>query len=113
MSTRSHLLGLLAGQNGDTDAAIDLIRRAIRISPGVAQFHANLGEFYRRSEQWELAVASLSRAIELKPDLAEAHTNLGFALKVWGRNEEAVKPSVEQSFSAPITPRPIRLWATC
>src|SRR4051812_49024322 len=62
-----HLLGTLAGQTGHTDAAIDLIGRAIAITPTPAVFHSNLGETYRRSGQWERAIASLHRATELGP----------------------------------------------
>src|SRR5438045_2558026 len=37
-----HLLGVLACQTGQTDAAIDLIRRAIAINPTAAECHHNL-----------------------------------------------------------------------
>ena len=53
-----HLLGVLACQTGHTDAAIDLIGRAIAINPAVAEYHSNLGESYRRAGQWEAAIAS-------------------------------------------------------
>jgi len=38
-----HLLGTLALQLGNINAAIDLLQQAIRIQPGFADFHANLG----------------------------------------------------------------------
>src|SRR3954468_10010464 len=42
-----HLLGVLASQNGESDAAIALIQRAIAGDPTVATFHNNLGEALR------------------------------------------------------------------
>ena len=85
-----HLLGVLAGQTGQADRAIDLIGRAIMIKPAVAQYHGNLGEAYRRSSQLDAALVSLRRAVELKPDMADAHTNLGRVLWDMGRAEEAI-----------------------
>jgi Flp pilus assembly protein TadD len=38
-----HLLGLLASRAGRSDAAADLIRRAIAIHPDVPDYQANLG----------------------------------------------------------------------
>jgi protein O-GlcNAc transferase len=85
-----HLLGVLAGQLGRAEMAIDLIRRAIAIDPAVAEYHSNLGEAYRRSSQLDAALASLRRALELSPDVADAHTNLGLVLWGLGRADEAI-----------------------
>jgi len=84
-----HLLGILAGQTGRTDASIDLIGRAIAIDPGVAEYHGNLAESYRRSGQWERAIECLRRAIALEPNAADAHNHLGIALSALGHDEEA------------------------
>ena len=75
-----HLLGVLACQSGHTDAAIELIGRAIALNPAVAEYHSNLGEAHLRAGQWEGAIAGFRRAIELKPGLADAQSNLGNAL---------------------------------
>ena len=85
-----HLLGILAGQVGRTIESIDLIGRAIAVDPGVAAYHGNLAESYRRSGQWERAIASLRRAIALEPAAAETHNQLGIALNALGRNAEAL-----------------------
>ncbi len=84
-----HLLGVLAGQAGQTDASIDLIGRAIAIDPVVAEYHGDLAESYRRSGQWEQALASLRRAIALNPGAADAHNHLGIALSALGQIDEA------------------------
>jgi predicted O-linked N-acetylglucosamine transferase (SPINDLY family) len=85
-----HLLGVLACQTGHTDAAIELISRAVAISPGAAEYLCNLGEAYRRSGQPDAAIATLRRAVALRPGLAATHHNLGIALYEAGRTEEAV-----------------------
>src|SRR5262249_48915289 len=83
-----HLLGVLAGEAGDSARAIDLITRAIAVDPTVPEHHNNLGEFYRQAGRLPEAAASLRRAIELKPDLAVAHSNLGNVLKAQGLAEQ-------------------------
>ncbi len=85
-----HLLGVLAAQVGRTEAAIELIGRAIAINPTIAEYHGNLGESYRRSGRNDEAIVSLRRAIELKSSLADVHNNLGNAFRDTGRPEEAI-----------------------
>ena len=85
-----HLLGVLAGQVGRTEVAIELIGRAIAVNPMVALYHSNLGEVFRRAGQSDRAVAHCLRAIELMPDAADHHSNLGCALKDQGRLDEAI-----------------------
>jgi predicted O-linked N-acetylglucosamine transferase (SPINDLY family) len=85
-----HLLGVLAWQANQTDAAIALIGQAIAASPGIAQYHANLGEAYRQSGRWTDSVASLRQAIALRPDDAEIHNKLGAALEGAGQPDEAI-----------------------
>jgi len=84
------LLGVLAGQAGHIDVAIDLLGRVIALEPTVAEHHSNLGEFYRRAGQWDRAIASFRRALELKPGLARTHHNLAIALRAQGRRGEAI-----------------------
>jgi predicted O-linked N-acetylglucosamine transferase (SPINDLY family) len=85
-----HLLGVLAGQAGHVDAAIDLIARAIAVAPDVAEYHNNLGKSRRRAGRLDEAVASLRHAIALNPGLADAHNSLGTALRDQGRLDEAI-----------------------
>jgi len=103
-----HLLGVLAGQSGHLDAAINLIGRAIIINPTVAEYHSNLGETYRRSGDLERAIHCFRRAIELKPDQAESQNNLGIALKDMGCLDEAIA-----SFHRAIQLRPDYAEAHC
>jgi predicted O-linked N-acetylglucosamine transferase (SPINDLY family) len=85
-----HLLGVLAGQAGRYDAALDLIRRAIAISSTDAFSHNNLGSALMAMGQLDEAIASYQQAIRLKPDFAGAHNNLGTALNGVGQLDQAI-----------------------
>lgn len=85
-----HLLGVIAHQVGQHDAAIQLITRAIALNPAVAEYHNNLGEAYRALGKPEEAEAQYRLALARKPAYAEAHNNLGAALQEQGRLDEAM-----------------------
>jgi tetratricopeptide (TPR) repeat protein len=85
-----HLLGLIARQTGQQDAAIGLINRAIALRPEFAQAHYNLGNILAESGKHEQSIASHRRAVELKPDFAEAYCSMGNALCNLGRLDEAI-----------------------
>ncbi|HYH19094.1 MAG TPA: tetratricopeptide repeat protein, partial [Azospirillum sp.] len=79
-----HLLGVLALQVGQPDAAVELIGRAIKNAGPVADYHDNLGSALAAAGRHGEAVASHSRAVRLKPDFAQARFNLGNALQALG-----------------------------
>jgi tetratricopeptide (TPR) repeat protein len=85
-----HLLGVIGGQTGRHDLAVEMIGRAIAINPREAAYHANLGIALRQQHRLDEAVLCFRAALDLKPDDAEAHNNLGIALKELWRLEEAV-----------------------
>ena len=85
-----HLRGVLAGQTGRRDAAVDWIRQSIAIRPDHPEAHKNLGVALKDSGQLDEAIASYQKAIALKPDYAEAHKNLGGALYQSGQLDEAI-----------------------
>jgi tetratricopeptide (TPR) repeat protein len=85
-----HLLGVLAGQVGRPDVAIDLIRQAIANNPTTADYHCNLGEIYRRAGRIDDAIASQRRAIQLRPNYVNAFSNLGTALRDAKKPTEAI-----------------------
>lgn len=74
-----HLLGVIAHQAGNTEMATQLIAQAIQFQPGVAQYHANLGEMYRLLKRLDDAVVHGEKAVTLNPKLASGHSNLGIA----------------------------------
>jgi predicted O-linked N-acetylglucosamine transferase (SPINDLY family) len=101
-----HLLGVLATQAGRPEMSIELIGRAVTVSPTVAEYHLSLGEAYRRSGRWDAAIASLSRSIELRPDDAEAQNALGVTLALAHRPGDAVAV-----YQRAIALRPDHAWA--
>jgi tetratricopeptide (TPR) repeat protein len=76
----THLLGLIAHQSGKLGEAIEHLRRAVKLAPGAALYHANLGEMCRLAGRLDEAVKHGRRAVKLKPDYPEALSNLGAAL---------------------------------
>lgn len=85
-----HLLGALAGQVGQRQAAVDLMRRAIQLKPDLAAAHSNLGNILREMDRLDEAIESFRHAIRLQPGFADAHNNLGLALKSADRLDEAI-----------------------
>ena len=84
-----HLLGVLEQQAGRNNAAVDLISRALALSPAMVEAHYNLGVSQHALGQLEAAEAAYRRAVELKPDLAEAHYYLGACCMQQGKLDEA------------------------
>lgn len=74
-----HLLGIIEHQVGCTQAAVQLIEKAVEYQPNVAQFHANLGEMCRTLKQLDKAVIHGNKSITLAPEVASSHSNLGIA----------------------------------
>jgi tetratricopeptide (TPR) repeat protein len=62
----------------------------MRLKPGLAQPHNNLGNALKAKGQLDAAIVSYRQAILLKPELAVAHNNLGEALERKGLPAEAV-----------------------
>lgn len=85
-----HLLGVIRLQGGDADAAVNLIRRAIRLRPDHAAAHSHLADAYLHLGQPRDALLSCDRAIALQPEFAEALNNRGNALRALGRPDDAL-----------------------
>ena len=76
----THLLGVIAHQNGKLADAIEHVQRAVKLAPQVALYHANLGEMLRLAGRPKLAAEQARRALEIEPDMPMALSNLGVAL---------------------------------
>src|SRR5262245_56812485 len=72
-----HLSGVLAGQLGRHEAALDIIRRAIALDPARVEFHNSLGNVLRARGDLRGAAASFEHALTLNPRSVEVFTNLG------------------------------------
>jgi SAM-dependent methyltransferase/Tfp pilus assembly protein PilF len=88
-----HLLGIIAHQRGEHEAAVDLIGRAIARGAPFAPFHYNLGLALAALGRATDAVTQFERAIALKGDYADAHSSLADALRDQGLIEQALASS--------------------
>jgi Flp pilus assembly protein TadD len=66
-----------------------LYESALRLQPGLAVAHAQLGAILLRANRIELAVAHWRAAAELVPDDWLVHANYAQALLAAGRRDEA------------------------
>jgi predicted O-linked N-acetylglucosamine transferase (SPINDLY family) len=72
-----NLLGVIALQTGNLEAAFALVHRAVALRPDAPTCRNNLGQVLTRLGRDEEAARSYEAAIELDPGYAEAHNNLG------------------------------------
>jgi hypothetical protein len=62
---------------------------ALRVNPGFAEVHNNVGVAYLNSQKLAEAAAHFQEAVRLKPGYVDAHANLGAVLLQSGRPAEA------------------------
>lgn len=85
-----HLLGLLAVQSGQPQAAVGYLERATDLDPGCALYWSGLGMVCRDLAQFERAAAAYRRAIQVQPDDADLHANLAAVLEQAGQFDQAI-----------------------
>ncbi|MEP7275321.1 MAG: tetratricopeptide repeat protein [Betaproteobacteria bacterium] len=85
----THLLGVVAFQQGNDSEGATLIGRAIGLNPAKPEYHHDLGDVFRAQGRGNEAVESYREAIALKHDLHESHVNLAALLAQQGRLVEA------------------------
>ncbi len=84
-----HLLGGLANQAGQRQAALDLIDRALGLNPAAAPFHASRGYVLQALGRHDEALSSFDQATEIDASHAEALTGGADCLAAMGRGDEA------------------------
>jgi protein O-GlcNAc transferase len=95
----THLLGVVALQQGQFAAAQRLIRAALDINPSETSAMANLGTSYMHDGQLESALPWFELAQKLDPNSPLANANLGTVLQNMGRHHEAI-PSLRKAYLA-------------
>jgi tetratricopeptide (TPR) repeat protein len=85
-----HMLGVLATQCGQPQAALSCIDAAIASKPSAALFHVNRAAALLALRQFDAALAACQRALALKRNCAEAHQVMGHVLSDLGRPKEGV-----------------------
>ena len=78
-------------QQGNIEAAIEVMEKALRINPGNVDVLYNLGNFYFFQHNLEKAKSTFESLIDNDPENAEACHNLGSVLKKMGDLETAKK----------------------
>lgn len=85
-----HLLGVLAGQCGHNEQAVELITQAIQLRPNFAVAMGNLGNALRAKGNVNEAIGWYRKAIALMPNYPEAYNNLGSVLRSQGNLAAAI-----------------------
>jgi predicted O-linked N-acetylglucosamine transferase (SPINDLY family) len=85
-----HYLGVLAHQQARHVEAVDLIRKAIALTPDLPEAHNNLGLALRELGRVDEAIAYFRAALGIRPNYPETLRNLGLALQSSGRLDEAI-----------------------
>jgi tetratricopeptide (TPR) repeat protein len=85
-----HMLGVLAAQCGQPQAAVACMDQAIALKPSAAIFHINRANALLALGQLDAALAGCQAALRLKRNSAEACQVMGHVLSDLGRPEEAV-----------------------
>jgi Flp pilus assembly protein TadD len=89
---------------GDTQGAIALLEKAVKLDPDYMEAHNNLGARYLVSKQVERAIALFRKAIELDPGSASVYCNLSLALGSTGDlpgSEQAARKALSIDPGAP------------
>jgi predicted O-linked N-acetylglucosamine transferase (SPINDLY family) len=86
-----HLLGVIAGQKGNDELAIDLISKAIEINSNDARSHYNLGFSLQKLKHYELALTCYEQAIHLEANYAIAFSNRAAIYKELGQFAAALE----------------------
>lgn len=79
----------LAGHN-ELQRAESLLAEAVRLDPGLADAHLNLGNLRAMRGRADLAAGDFRNAIKARPGFGRAHINYGLALAELGRTAEAL-----------------------
>ena len=85
-----HLLGVIEGQRGRYAEAVVLIEQAIRVDPGVAAAHANLGNAQCALGFFDKALTSYQRALTLQPGSPAGPDGAGQGDRSLGRLTDAL-----------------------
>jgi tetratricopeptide (TPR) repeat protein len=84
-----NILGVIALQRGELEAAVKMIGQAVALRPEAADPHHFLGLAYEYMGRFEEAVAAFLAALALQPRLADTLNELAKVLRILGRSQEA------------------------
>lgn len=76
-------------QTNDSKEALPLLQKAVRIDPGLARAHLDLGILYSEAGQREAALEQLKEAAKLAPTDVNVHWRLAKLYMAMGKRDEA------------------------
>jgi len=82
--------GVLAAQQGEHEAAIRALSRAVALDPAQSGYHNDLGNAFQRMGRFADSLLSYQEALRQDPRSAEVYNNLGGALARLERHPEAL-----------------------
>ena len=86
-----HLLGVLVGQRGKFDEAVDLVGRAARIRPDDPDVRRSLAALLADQGRYSHAILNYRKVLEICGDDGEIHGNLGTVLAASGQLDAAAE----------------------
>jgi tetratricopeptide (TPR) repeat protein len=86
----SVLLGQANAQQGDFEAAVEALQRALRLKADVAEANATLGVIYLKQGKLAEAEQALRAELKIQPGDVKSQQNLAVVLDMEQRGEEAV-----------------------
>jgi tetratricopeptide (TPR) repeat protein len=98
-------------EQGDAAGAARAYEKLVKLAPGIAEFHSNLGVSYYSGGRPREAARAFQQALKLKPGLTTAHYFLGASLAESGQCAEAL-PVLEKDAGRISDPRLKRAVAT-
>ncbi|MBI5025594.1 MAG: tetratricopeptide repeat protein [Nitrospirae bacterium] len=90
-SLEYHKKGLELFKAGEIKSAEDAFKEALRLNPGEAVFHNDLGIVLKSQGNLEGAMKHYKEALAINPEFPEALNNLGVIYNLKGENEKALK----------------------
>jgi protein O-GlcNAc transferase len=84
-----YMLGGIAAETREFDAAIDWLRQAVRYKKDDPNYHLDLGTALCRRRRDDEAVACFKKALRLQPNSARAHGGIGYILHSQGKQDAA------------------------
>lgn len=100
-----NLLGVVWHQKGEAERAVELIRRAIQLTPNQPHFFVNLASALRALGRHGEAIDAARIALDRRPRLAEAQLALALSLQATGQKEEAEATLLQMAADHPFDSR--------
>ena len=84
-------IGYYYGYRGDTDRALEYLKKYQFMLPGSANPYDSLGEVLANAGRYDEAIVSLNMALKLKPDFFESYRHLGLVYEGKGEPARAIE----------------------